>query len=110
MKKASMFIAFGFLLLIVGVSAAHDKEFKGHITDSMCGNKHMMEDVSTKECADKCVKGGGSYALFVPDDDKMYEVDDQDKAKEFAGANVLVKGSVSDDGKTIKVSSIAKQE
>jgi len=111
MRKASMFIALGFLLCVVGVSAADDIEFKGHITDDMCGGKHTMEDVSAKECADMCVKGGAKYALFVPgDDEKMYVVDDQEKAKEFAGENVLVKGSVSDDGKTIKMSSIAKQE
>ena len=84
MRKASMFIALGFLLCVVGVSAADDIEFKGHITDDMCGGKHTMEDVSAKECADKCVKGGAKYALFVPgDDEKMYVVDDQEKAKEF---------------------------
>ena len=105
-----MFIALGFLLLVVGFSYAHDKEFTGQMTDDMCGRNHMMGGVTAKECADKCVAAGAKYALFVPDDEKMYVVDDQAKAKKFAGDNVVVKGSVGEDGKTIKVSSIAKQE
>ena len=75
MKRASIFIAFGFLLLVVGFSYAHDKEFKGHMTDDMCASKHMMEGATAKECADKCVAAGAKYALFVPDDEKMYVVD-----------------------------------
>ena len=110
MKRSLLFIALGLLVLAVGSSYAADKEFKGQMTEDMCGRKHMMEGVSDKECADKCVDAGAKYALFVPADGKMYVVEDQAKAKEFLGQNVVAKGSVSDDGKTIKLSSIAKQK
>jgi hypothetical protein len=111
MKRASIFTILGFLLLAVGLSYAEDQEFKGFITDNMCGAKHMMEGVTAKECTDRCVAAGPQYkyALFVTADEKMYVVDDQDKAKEFAGESVVAKGSVSKDGKTIKLSSIARQ-
>lgn len=110
MKQTSMLVALGLLVLVVGFSHANDKEFKGQMTDDMCGRSHMMEGVTAKECADKCVAAGAKYALFVPDDEKMYLLEDQDKAKEFAGENVVVQGSLSEDGKTIKSSSITKQE
>lgn len=110
MKRASILIASSLLLFVVAFSQAQDREFKGQMTDDMCGRTHMMEGVSEKECADKCVDAGAKYALFVPADGKMYVVDDQNKAKEFAGQDVVAKGRVSDDGKTIKLSSIAKQE
>ncbi len=109
MKRNSIRVVLG-LLIFAGLSYAHDREFKGQMTDDMCGAKHMMEGVSDKECADKCAEAGAKYALFVPDDEKMYVVDDQAKAKEFAGENVVVKGSLSKDGKTIKLTSIAKQK
>ena len=95
---------------MVGWSFADDKVFKGEMTDDMCGRSHMMERVTAKECADKCVAAGAKYALFVPDDERMYAVDDQDNAKNFAGENVIVRGSLGNDGKTIKVSSIVRQE
>ena len=110
MKRASFSLALGFLLLALGFSHAQDREFKGYITDDMCGRKHMMESVTAKECADQCVVAGAKYALFVPDDEKMYVVEDQDKAGEYSGENVVAKGSVSEDGKTIRLTSIAKQE
>lgn len=112
MKRASIVTVLGFLFLVVGFAYAQDREYKGHITDNMCGGKHMMEGVSAKECTDRCVAADAKYkyALFVTADESMYVVDDQDKAKEFAGDNVVVKGSVSEDGKTIQLSSIARQD
>lgn len=110
MKRASILIALSVLLFVAAFSQAHDKEFKGQMTDDMCERTHMMEGVSAKECADRCVADGAKYALFVPADGKMYVIDDQDQGKEFAGENVVAKGSVSEDGKTIELSSIAKVE
>lgn len=96
-------------LVITGSLSFAETEFKGQMTEDMCGRSHMMEGVSAAECAHRCVDAGAKYALFVPDDEKMYVIDDQNKAKEFAGENVLVTGTVSEDGKTILLSSIAKQ-
>lgn len=108
MKRNSIFIAFGFLFLVVALSYAQEREFKGAVTDDMCGRKHMAEGLTAKDCADQCVAAGSKYALFVPGDAKTYVIDNQDKAKEFAGEDVVVKGSVSEDGKTIRLSSIAR--
>lgn len=112
MKRASIFAMLVFLLLVAGLSFGQDSEFKGFITDNMCGRTHMMEGVTAEECTDKCVAAGPQYkyALFVTADEKMYVVDDQKKAGEFAGENVLVKGTVSKDGKSIKLASIARQK
>ena len=89
--------------------AAEEKEFKGQITDDMCGGKHMMENVTAKQCADECVKMGAKYALFVPDGEKVYALDAQNQAKPLAGESVIVKGTLGEDGKSIHVTSIRKQ-
>ena len=91
-------------------AAAQEKEFQGYVTDDMCGKEHMMEGKTAKECADECVKMGAAYALFVPDDGKMYLADDPKKLEPHAGENVVVKGTVSADGKSIKVTSVRKVE
>ncbi len=93
-----------------GITLAEEKEFQGYVTDDMCGAEHMMEGMNDKECADECVKMGAVYALFVPDDGKMYLVDEPKKLEPLAGENVLVKGTVSADGKSIKLTSVKKSE
>jgi hypothetical protein len=104
-----MVLAFS-LLCLSKLAAAEDEEFQGYVTDDMCAAEHMMEGMTAKECADECVKTGAAYALFVPDDKKMYLVDDPKKLEPYAGENVVVKGTVSADGKSIKVASVKKSE
>jgi hypothetical protein len=98
------------LLSLVGFAAPEEKEFQGFVTDDMCGAEHMMEGMNDKECADECVKMGAVYTLFVPDDARMYLVDDPKKLEPHAGENVAVVGTVSADGKTIAVTSVKRVE
>jgi hypothetical protein len=98
------------LLFVAGVAGAEEKEFQGYVTDDMCAAEHMMEGMNDKECADECVKMGAVYALFVPDDAKMYLADDPTKLEPHAGENVVVRGRVSADGKSIQVTSIEKSK
>lgn len=109
MKRASIFIASGFLLLTAGITHARDGKFKGQVTDDMCVRGHMMEGLTDQECIEQCVAAGAKYALFVPDDEKIYVLDKQDEAKPFAGENVVVSGRLSEDGDTIVVTSIERQ-
>jgi hypothetical protein len=109
MKRILPWVAlagFGF----VAFAAAEDRELRGHVTDDMCGKEHMMEGMDAKECADECVKMGAVYALFVPADEKMYLVDDPKKLEPYAGEDVVVKGSLSEDGKTLRITSVARDE
>jgi hypothetical protein len=103
-------MAFVSFLCFAGFAVAEDKEFQGYVTDDMCAAEHMMEGMNDKECADECVKMGAAYALFVPDDAKMYLADDPKKLEPHAGENVVVTGTVSADGKSIQVTSIRKVE
>ncbi len=79
------------------------KTFIGNVSDSMCGLKHMMPG-GDKECTLKCVEGGSKYVLADSANNKVYELSDQEKPKEFAGLKVKVTGTLK--GKTIEVTSI----
>lgn len=83
---------------------AAQKTFVGNISDSMCGLKHMMPG-GDKACTLECVKSGAKFVLADEANKKVYQLSDQDKAKNFAGAKVKVTGTLKDD--TIEVSSIA---
>jgi hypothetical protein len=108
----SRFIGLAALALCgcAAIAFAEEKEFQGYVTDDMCAKEHMMEGMNDKECADECVKMGAAYALFVPAEEKMYLADDPKKLAPHAGENVVVKGTVSADGKSIKVTSVRKAE
>jgi hypothetical protein len=96
------------LLLAAGLSLAAPakdtaKTFVGSIGDSMCGAKHMMAGESDKDCTLECVKGGSKYILIDPSG-KIYQLSDQKKPEQFAGAKVTVTGTLKGD--TISVTSI----
>jgi hypothetical protein len=91
-------------------SAAQEKEFRGRITDDMCGATHMMEGMTDKECADECVKGGAKYALYLAAQEKLYALDKQAEAEKYSAEAVVVRGSIGPDGKSIVVKSIEKDQ
>jgi hypothetical protein len=93
----------------LGTANADEQELEGYVTDDMCGAEHMMEGMNNKQCADECVGMGAKYALFVPSEKKIYAVANQEKIKPFAGEDVLVKGTVSGDGKTVTVTTVTRR-
>jgi|ERR1051326_3424381 len=97
MKKL---IAISFL--IVGFSASlMAADLTGYIVDEKCsGNKAMW---SNEACAEKCIKGG-SAAVFVSEDGKVYKIDNQDQVTAHAGHKVTISGTVTGD--TIKVDNV----
>lgn len=84
-----------------------EQTWNAHITDSMCGTEHMMDGMSDPECAVACREMGADYALFVPETEAVYGIANQEKVAEFAGTDVVVTGTLSEDGSTVTVASIA---
>jgi hypothetical protein len=97
MKKGIALFAVG-LLLSAGVMAA---DFNGYVIDETCAAKPAMK--GNEACARKCIKGG-SPAVLLTAEAKVYKLDDQAKAIEHAGHKVKITGTL--DGDTIKVESI----
>ncbi len=73
----------------------------GTITDSKCGGKTHPPD-----CAERCVKKGAKWALYNPADKQTYILSDQKAAARMANQEVMVKGKVDKEKKTIEVSSM----
>jgi len=111
---AVLTIAFTSILLWGQNKNAASKVFAGEITDSQCaamsGHEMMMKDENAKDakdCTVKCVQDGGKYALYNAETKSAYSLDDQAKAKEFAGQKVKVEGMLDKTGKTIHVTAIS---
>jgi len=121
MKKLVM----GFVALLFAVSlsvaAPKARNFTGEIMDSQCaatgshasmlkmsglGDKDPNDPVAKKMCTQKCVQMGGKYVLYDAAEKAVYQLDDQDKAKEFAGQKVKVTGTYDEASKTIHITTI----
>ena len=76
-------------------------EFKGFVEDETCSK--MPEMKGNVECAQKCIKGG-TAAVLVTDDGKIYKIANQAKITPSAGKTVTVMGTLKGD--TITVESV----
>jgi len=96
MKLTALFV------LALGLSAtAFAEEITGTVVDQNCASKPAM--TANAECSQRCVKGG-SPAVLVTADGKIYKVDKQDKLAPHAGMKVTVSGKVTGD--TIAVTDV----
>jgi len=86
-------------LMTMGLAASGmAAEFKGFVEDTACAGKPAMKDDAA--CAQKCIKGG-SPAVLVTSDGKIYKISNQDKIVASAGLNVTVTGKLAGDTLTI---------
>ena len=122
MKRASQIVgAAALTALMMAFTSARggdEKTFKGEIADTQCAlNVHslsqshremieMKPEVKTSaDCARFCVKErGGKYVLQTPD--KVYKLDAQVLAEEWAGLKVKVTGTLDPKTDVIAVRNI----
>jgi hypothetical protein len=97
MKKLIAVAGLVFGLSAIGMAA----DVKGFVEDTNCAGKPAMKEDA--ECAKKCIKGG-SPAVLVGEDGKIYKIANQDKIVAHAGEKVTVTGDVKGD--TITVASV----
>ncbi len=74
--------------------------FTGTVSDDHCGAKHASASDEAQACVGKCVQGGAKYVLVSSG--KVYQLDAQDKFKDFAGKSVTVKGTANQDSITVE--------
>jgi hypothetical protein len=115
MRRISFAVLSLALLLTLGFAQKNKAAaFTGEIMDSQCagmsGHEMMMKDENAKDakdCTIKCVQDGGKYALYDAKTKSVYSLDDQAKAKEFAGQNVKVEGTLDKKSHIIHVTGIS---
>jgi hypothetical protein len=94
MKKITAVALMSMGLAAIGMAA----EFTGFVEDTSCSTKAGMKGNSA--CAKSCIKGG-SPAVLVTADGKIYKISNQDKIVSHAGENVTVTADLKDDTLTI---------
>lgn len=94
MKKISAVALMAMGLAASGMAA----EFKGFVQDQKCSGIPAMKGDAA--CAQKCIKGGSPAVLVTPDG-KIYKIANQEKIVGNAGQDVTVTGKLKDDTITI---------
>ena len=86
-------------LMTLGLAASGlAAEFKGFVEDTKCSTMPAMK--GDADCAQKCIKGGSPAVLVTPEG-KIYKISNQDKIVASAGQNVTVTGKLKGDTLTI---------
>ncbi len=98
MTKRLVLVA-SFLLLFGCIAWAADQSWVGTVSDSHCGKAHATASDKAASCVAKCVSSGNKYVLVSGD--KVYQLDTQDKFKDYAGKSVKVTGTESDGAITV---------
>lgn len=95
-------------VLIATSAFAASQTLTGTVTDTMCGQKHMIAGKSAADCTRECMKskGGWTYGLVVGE--KVYGLSgDYKQFDSFAGKRVRVTGEITAD--RIAVQSITSE-
>jgi hypothetical protein len=86
-------------LMTLGLAASGlAAEFKGFVEDTKCSTNPAMKGDAA--CAQKCIKGGSPAVLVTPEG-KIYKIANQDKIVGSAGENVTVEAKLKGDTLTI---------
>jgi hypothetical protein len=89
------------------------KTFTGEVTDSFCAKSRSHDGMMAKmqsmgrdkeTCSKKCAEIGAKYVLYDESSKAIYTLDDQEKAKTFAGHRVRVAGTLA--GNQIRVTNV----
>lgn len=94
----------GLLVTAAAAFSQSGQTLTGTVSDTMCGAKHMMTNVTPAQCTRECVKQGSDYGLVSGG--KVYTLKGETKQMDkYAGQTVIVTGDVS--GTTVIVRSIS---
>jgi hypothetical protein len=86
-------------LMTIGFAASGlAAEYKGFVEDTKCSTMASMK--GDADCAQKCIKGGSPAVLVTPEG-KIYKISNQDKIVASAGMNVTVTGKLKGDTLTV---------
>ena len=87
--------------------------YTGEIMDSKCSSLGSHNQVmakegvkTTKDCTLLCIKDASKFVLYSADGKLSFNLDDQDKPREYAGEKVTIVGSYDGQTKTIHIQSI----
>lgn len=114
MRKLALGLVGSLVFLGVSWAAPQKQTFNGEITDSACAkmgsHQAMMQKMpamkTAKDCTLGCVKAGSKFVLYDAATKTVYELDDQKKPEQFAGAKVKVSGTLDKATNTIHVANI----
>src|SRR3954466_2122154 len=103
MYRTITFLA-GLWITSVAAFSQSSQTLTGTVTDTMCGAKHMMTNVTPAQCTRECLKQGSDFGLLS--NGKVYTLKgDTKQIDKYAGETVTVTGKVT--GTTLVVSAIS---
>ena len=87
---------------------AGDATLTGWISDASCGVGNANEKAESRDCAERCIKGGAAPVFVSDADQKVYKIADGSKVMAHLKHKVKVTGQVKGD--TLSITGIEKAD
>ncbi len=94
------------MMLCLTAAVAFGAEMTGWISDASCGKANAKADAASRDCAERCIKGGAAPVFVSDKDQNVYKIAGKINVMPHLRHKVKVNGSVSAD--TLTVESIEK--
>ncbi len=99
------------ILPLLALAQGAVKEYRGVITDTMCGADHAHMGIQPDEkCVRECVKSGKWKYALIDAQGKMMVLSDQKTPEKYAAKKVKIRGVYYDKTGILRVDSIAAAE
>lgn len=72
-------------------------EFKGWISDASCGAGNASSSQASRDCADRCIKGGAAPVFVTEKEQTVYKVSNAEMAKAHLKGKVQITGELKGD-------------
>lgn len=96
------------ILPLLALAQGPAQEYRGVITDTMCGASHTHMGIQPDEkCVRECVKTGKWKYALLDDRGRMMVLSDQQTPERFAAKRVTIRGVLYEKTGILRVNSIA---
>ncbi len=106
-KITTVLLALTVVLVTALVGKQKTQEFRGELSDQLCGLSHPELISDAKQCTLDCVRGGSRYALAAKEKGVVYELVGISIPEELAGERVVITGRWNKKRRVLRVYSIA---
>lgn len=106
MKNHLILLILAFVASAALSAAPKNKQYRGVLSDQLCGLNHpeLMQDA--RECTIGCIRGGSRYVLVNRNEGVIYELFGKSIPEDLAGGKVVITGRWNKRRRAVRVYAI----
>lgn len=107
MKNHLILLTLAFVASTALWSAPKNRQYRGELSDQLCGLNHPQLMQDARECTIGCIRGGSRYVLINRNEGVVYDLFGKTIPEELAGEKVVITGQWNKRRRAVRVYAIA---